>query len=495
MSLSSKQTTEPEKVRVRIYRFDPETDREPRYESYEVPRTPRMRIMDVLDYIHEIKEVDFGYRWLCGTKKCGTCAVNVNGSPKLACWEEAEPEMTIEPLSNLPLVRDLVTSRDPFEAFSFISIIIKVVSLSSKQTTRAEQGPGPHLPLRSRDRSRAALRILRGAAHPAHAHHGRARLRSRDQGGGFRLPLALRHEEMRHLRGERQRLAQARLLGGGGAGDDDRAAEQPPARARPGDLARSLRGVPGQAFPARRAQAGLSGLPGAALGAGHGADRALARLHPMPGLPVGLPGAAAARQRLCRSGPVGGAERAGPGPARRGRPRAARRRGGAGLQVRVLLRMRARLSDRDSDRRRGDRAAQASGLPQGRGRGSAARARVLGRGQGARPRRGGTCSAQDQGDQPERLTPRVPPDACAASSAWPTCSRSGRRPVWRRCGRPTSPMGTPNETEICVFSRLLGQGDVPRARPQHPCGRRLVRTSSSRSSRTRAAPVRGSSVR
>ena len=116
MSLSSKQTTEPDKVRVRIYRFDPETDREPRYESYEVPRTPRMRIMDVLDYVHEIEAVDFGYRWLCGTKKCGTCAVNVNGSPKLACWEEAEPEMTIEPLSNLPLVRDLVTSRDPFEA-------------------------------------------------------------------------------------------------------------------------------------------------------------------------------------------------------------------------------------------------------------------------------------------------------------------------------------------------------------------------------------------
>src|SRR5208282_2127737 len=73
--------------------------------------------------------------------------------------------------------------------------------------------------------------------------------------------------------------------------------------------------------------------------------------------------------------------------------------------------MRARLSDRDSDRRRGDRAAQASGLPQGTVGGRAARARVLGRGQGARPRRGGSYSAQDQGDQPERPTARVPPDA------------------------------------------------------------------------------------
>jgi len=117
VSPSSKQTTEPDKIRVRIYRFDPETDQAPRYVSYEVPHTPRMRIMDVLDYVHETAAVDFGYRWLCGTKKCGTCAVNVNGSPKLACWEEAEPEMTIEPLSNLPLVRDLVTSRDPFETF------------------------------------------------------------------------------------------------------------------------------------------------------------------------------------------------------------------------------------------------------------------------------------------------------------------------------------------------------------------------------------------
>ncbi|MCC7016751.1 MAG: 2Fe-2S iron-sulfur cluster binding domain-containing protein, partial [Rhodospirillales bacterium] len=117
MNPSSKPTTEPDKIRVRIRRFDPEADQAPRYESYEVPRTPRMRIMDVLDYVYETEAVDFGYRWLCGTRKCGTCAVNVNGSPKLACWDEAEPEMTIEPLSNLPLVRDLVTSRDPYEAF------------------------------------------------------------------------------------------------------------------------------------------------------------------------------------------------------------------------------------------------------------------------------------------------------------------------------------------------------------------------------------------
>jgi fumarate reductase (CoM/CoB) subunit B len=116
VSPSSKQTTEPDKIRVRIYRFDPEIDQAPRYESYDVPYLPRMRIMDVLDHVHEQNEVDFGYRWLCGTRKCGTCTVNVNGSPKLACWDEAEPDMTIEPISNFPVVRDLVISRDGFDS-------------------------------------------------------------------------------------------------------------------------------------------------------------------------------------------------------------------------------------------------------------------------------------------------------------------------------------------------------------------------------------------
>jgi succinate dehydrogenase/fumarate reductase iron-sulfur protein len=103
-------------VRLRLYRFDPAVDAAPRYEAYEVPYVSRMRIMDVLDHVHENLAVDFGYRWLCGTRKCGTCAVNVNGTPKLACWEPAEAEMTIEPLANLEVIRDLVTSRDGFEA-------------------------------------------------------------------------------------------------------------------------------------------------------------------------------------------------------------------------------------------------------------------------------------------------------------------------------------------------------------------------------------------
>jgi fumarate reductase (CoM/CoB) subunit B len=105
----------PGTIHVRLFRFDPEADQTPRHEEYDVPEVPGMRVLDVLDYIHERLAVDIAYRWLCGVKRCGTCAVTVNGSPALACWEPAQPEMTIEPLRGLPVVRDLVIARESFD--------------------------------------------------------------------------------------------------------------------------------------------------------------------------------------------------------------------------------------------------------------------------------------------------------------------------------------------------------------------------------------------
>jgi succinate dehydrogenase/fumarate reductase iron-sulfur protein len=46
---------------------------------------------------------------------CGTCAVRMNGREVLACWEAVEPQMIIEPLRNLPIIRDLIVDRAPFD--------------------------------------------------------------------------------------------------------------------------------------------------------------------------------------------------------------------------------------------------------------------------------------------------------------------------------------------------------------------------------------------
>jgi succinate dehydrogenase/fumarate reductase iron-sulfur protein len=83
--------------------------------QFQVPYRKRMRVLDALEWIAENAAPDLAYRWFCGSKMCGTCAVRMNGREVLACWEAVEPDMTIEPLRNLPQLRDLVVDRAPFE--------------------------------------------------------------------------------------------------------------------------------------------------------------------------------------------------------------------------------------------------------------------------------------------------------------------------------------------------------------------------------------------
>lgn len=105
----------PETLVARIYRYDPATDSAPRYETVEMPWEPNARVLDVLDYAGETCGMGVGFRYFCGVKRCGLCGVRVNGKPALACWEAAQPQMVIEPLNNMPVLRDLTVDRKAFE--------------------------------------------------------------------------------------------------------------------------------------------------------------------------------------------------------------------------------------------------------------------------------------------------------------------------------------------------------------------------------------------
>ena len=85
------------------------------FQQFAVPYQKWMRVLDVLNWIADHGASDLAYRWLCGSKMCGTCAVRMNGREVLACWEAVEPTMTLEPLRNLPVIRDLVVDRTRYE--------------------------------------------------------------------------------------------------------------------------------------------------------------------------------------------------------------------------------------------------------------------------------------------------------------------------------------------------------------------------------------------
>ena len=73
--------------------------------------------MVVLDLVHRAQAQhanDMAVRWNCKAGKCGSCSIEINGKPKLACMTrlgDYEPDeiITVQPLKSFPILRDLVT--------------------------------------------------------------------------------------------------------------------------------------------------------------------------------------------------------------------------------------------------------------------------------------------------------------------------------------------------------------------------------------------------
>jgi fumarate reductase (CoM/CoB) subunit B len=97
---------------VRVFRFDPLTDAEPRFVTYTVNVNDGARVLHVLHAIHDEIDPTLSYRYCCGSGQCGSCAVRINGEPGLACMEEARDGMTVMPL-NLSVKKDLVVDLLP----------------------------------------------------------------------------------------------------------------------------------------------------------------------------------------------------------------------------------------------------------------------------------------------------------------------------------------------------------------------------------------------
>jgi fumarate reductase (CoM/CoB) subunit B len=112
LALRNTRLAEGDVVHVRVLRSGTGTSK---FETFEVPYRKWMRVLDALNFVSEHFAGDLAYRWFCGSKMCGSCALRMNGREVLACWEAVEPSMTIEPLRNLPVIRDLVVDRRPFD--------------------------------------------------------------------------------------------------------------------------------------------------------------------------------------------------------------------------------------------------------------------------------------------------------------------------------------------------------------------------------------------
>lgn len=105
-------------ISIECLRYHPETDREPRYQTYEVPFTDDMSLLQGLQYIKDHLDGSLTFRWSCRMAICGSCGSMVNGVPRLSCetfLRDLHPaKVRVEPLAHFPIVRDLAIDQSDF---------------------------------------------------------------------------------------------------------------------------------------------------------------------------------------------------------------------------------------------------------------------------------------------------------------------------------------------------------------------------------------------
>jgi len=105
------------KVTLRVSRFAPESDGAPRFEEHQLDLARQASVLDAVFAVQRASCPDLAFRFSCRVGMCGSCAMVVNGRETLTCSTLIAPlgsTVTVEPMRNLPVVRDLAVDMAPF---------------------------------------------------------------------------------------------------------------------------------------------------------------------------------------------------------------------------------------------------------------------------------------------------------------------------------------------------------------------------------------------
>lgn len=104
-------------ITFKVQRYDPERGSPPHFQEFSVPASRGTTVLDGLIYIKENLDSSLAFRTSCRMAICGSCGMLINGYPHLACHTQIEEfhadTLTIKPLPNLAIIKDLVADLTP----------------------------------------------------------------------------------------------------------------------------------------------------------------------------------------------------------------------------------------------------------------------------------------------------------------------------------------------------------------------------------------------
>ena len=105
----------------KVQRYDPESQEGSHYEEFEVDLPEYGSVLEGLLDIRDHQDGSLSLRCSCRSAICGSCSMKINGESRLACKamvsdiKETEGDIiTVEPMGNMPVIKDLVVNMDMF---------------------------------------------------------------------------------------------------------------------------------------------------------------------------------------------------------------------------------------------------------------------------------------------------------------------------------------------------------------------------------------------
>jgi succinate dehydrogenase / fumarate reductase iron-sulfur subunit len=107
-------------LQVSVYRYNPETDKEPYMQDYQLDTGGKdLMVLDVMELL-KAQDSSLAFRRSCREGVCGSDGVNINGKNGLACITslsqatKGTTKLILRPLPGLPVIRDLVIDMSLF---------------------------------------------------------------------------------------------------------------------------------------------------------------------------------------------------------------------------------------------------------------------------------------------------------------------------------------------------------------------------------------------
>ena len=105
-------------VKLKVFRYNPEQDKKPKYQTYDLEADPTDRVLDLLEYVKNYMDGTLSFRRSCAHGVCGSDAMRINGVNKLACKVLVQDldttRIRVEPIMGLPIIKDLIVDMEPF---------------------------------------------------------------------------------------------------------------------------------------------------------------------------------------------------------------------------------------------------------------------------------------------------------------------------------------------------------------------------------------------